>query len=243
MPVWALVGTAVVSVLFLIEASLQAFGTSMLDGAAKVLGRSGRASRMDAFRGAPAGVRDDLLYLSFLDSLARDGRALPRLPGADPQITLPRELAAAAGLTAETQAAWGLRPPDEPDHGPRNELFRELHRRGNIILPMQGASLWDHVREREVHPGFVIFGCRSPGPRQGRIDFCGVLSVVNWLQPQHSAIIYRDPRTGEVRHTSVEAMPTISYYGSGRVGDSLPMTYMQYFRLTDHRGQKSLYGR
>jgi hypothetical protein len=242
-PAWLVTVVGVASLVLLTEAGFQVMGSSLFSLLGRVVGLSAPQSRMAALGPTPAADRADLLYLSYLDSLARDGRGLPWVGPGEGAITLPQLLLDRAGIGREKAAAWGLYPDDEPDHGPLNGLFRELHRRGQIALPMQGASLWDHVRDREIHPGYLVFGRTGREPRADHIDFCGVMTIVNWLQPGHSALIYRDPASRRLEHTSVASMPTIAYYGSGRIGDNLAVTYMQHFRLADHRGEEPLYPR
>jgi len=237
-PAGVVAAVGLASLLLLVEAGFQAAGTSLL----ALFGGGRDEQRMARFADAPRGLRTELLYLSYLDSLARHERALPAIRPGDDTLALPALVAARAGVPASTVQRWGFVPPPEPDQGPLNRLFREMHRRGRAELPLDNASFWDHVRDRKLHPGYVVFGQTRFGGGD-RVDFCGVMTVVNWLQPEHSALLYRDPGSGELVHGSVTEMPTIAYFGAGRPGEHLAAVYHEYFRLSDQRGRKPLYQR
>lgn len=212
------------------------------------LSSAGQGSRMAAFADAPTPVRDDLLYLTYIDSLARDQRAVPAmlsadLPDAPDQMTgilLPQLLASAAGVRAATMRQWGLQPRSEDDHGPLNELFRELNRRGRIILPLYNEALWTHLRERRLHPGYIVFG-QTTSAGANEADFCAVLTAANSIQPDYSAFIYRDPDSGQYVHGDFGHMPQFAYLGGGRLGDDIPAVYREYFQMRDARNRKPLY--
>lgn len=192
---------------------------------------------MATFGDVPAGARDDLLWLSYLDSLARDGRAVPAL--ADSGL-LARQLVERAAVPRRSAEAWGLFPPEEADHSELNELFRELNRKRRILLPLDGEALWEHLRERRLHPGYLVFG-QTPRAASDEADLCAVITAVNSIQPEFSALIYRDPRTGELVHGDFGDMPQFGYLGGGRLGDDVPAVYRQYFQLRDARSRKPLY--
>ncbi|MBD03531.1 MAG: hypothetical protein CME13_10005 [Gemmatimonadetes bacterium] len=40
---------------------------------------------------------------------------------------------------------------------PLSRLFRELHRRDRLILPLNSDPLWMPMHNRRVHPGYLIF--------------------------------------------------------------------------------------
>lgn len=195
--------------------------------------------RMARFPDVPPAVRDDLLYLSFVDSLARDGRALPGDPG-EQYPNVARALVAQAGVSSETAASWGLCPNPQPGVGELSALYRELHQLGRIILPSEDAALWTHLQRRKVRIGYLVFGqTRAAAERQ--VDFCGVVTVANPLAPNLSALVYRDPATGDLVHGSVKDMPQISYLGAGRPGNRLAAVHREYFQRADNRGRKPLY--
>lgn len=203
-------------------------------------GSGATPSRMEPYASLAGEVRLDLLYLTYLDSLARHGRAVPPGGAAANGLRLVHRVVAAAGIDTATVREWGLLPPPEPGHGELNVLFREMYRRGRVALPADGASLWTHVREREVHPGYLVFG-RTATAASDQIDFCGILTAVNWLQPEYSMVLYHDPRSGRTVHGSVKEMPTISYYGGGRPGSDLADVYQEHIRLAGQWGRKPLY--
>lgn len=194
--------------------------------------------RMSPFDEAPASVHDDLLYLTYIDSLARDDRAVPI--GVMEGGLLAQQLVLLSGTPRRTAREWGLFPRAEEGHGPLNELFRELNRGGRIILPLYEAALGTHLKERRLHPGYLVFGQTSrAGPNEA--DFCAVLTAVNSIQPEFSALIYRDPKSGLLVHGSYDDMPDFGYLGGGRLGDDIPAVYREYFQYRDARGRKALY--
>jgi len=194
--------------------------------------------RMAPYPGAPAAVRDDLLYLTYVDSLAREPRGIPE--GLPEEGLLARQLVTLSGVPRHTARDWGLIPKAEEDHGPLNELFRELNRRGRVILPLYGASLGSHLKERKLHPGYLVFGqTAAAGPNEA--DFCAVLTAVYSIQPKYSVLIYRDPESGHLVHGSFKDMPTIGYLGGGRLGDDIPKVYREYLQSRDARNRKPLY--
>lgn len=202
----------------------------------------GGESRMERYAEAPPEARADLLYLSYLDSLARDDRALPREKGGVTRENVVRLVAEQAGVSREVMEEWGLLPEAEEGHGELNGIFREMYRRERVALPIEDASLWKHVREKKVNTGHILFG-QTGWASGGQIDFCGVVTAANWLQPEYTAVLYREPHTGQLVHGSVKEMPTIAYYGSGRPGDNLRAVYEQYFRLglENLKGRKPLF--
>ncbi len=66
------------------------------------------SSRMDDYADAPPAVRDDLLYLTYLDSLWRDELAVPDT--AAPNVA--RVVVECAGIPPQVAARWGLAPED-----------------------------------------------------------------------------------------------------------------------------------
>lgn len=230
------------SAAFLLEAVWRVRGDSFFWTTGDTLDWGGGESRMDRYAAAPQEVRGDLLYLSYLDSLARDDRALPGegITAADENIA--RLVAEQAGVSRAAAAEWGLFPEPEEGHGELNAIFREMYRRGRVELPVDDASLWTHIRDRKVHTGYILFG-QTDWASGGQIDFCGVVTAVNWLQPEYTAVLYRAPHTGRLVHGKVKEMPTIAYFGSGRPGDNIGAVYQQYFRqgLENLRGRKPLF--
>lgn len=193
--------------------------------------------RMAPFAEAPAHLRSDLLYLSYLDSLAREHRATPAVLSGDGLLA--RRVAHAAGVPTTDMTEWGLNAPAEPGFDPLSAMFREFHRRGRLVLPVDDAALWTHLRDRRVHPGFLVFG-RSPAIARG-IDFCAIVTATNIAQPQYSLLLYRDPATGRLVHGTLQDLPQIAYFGSGRPGTDLADVYRTWFRLQDQRDKKPLF--
>lgn len=212
-------------------------GTGLIWGILQLsLGQSD--DRMAPFQQAPVAVHDDLLYLSYIDSLAREDRALP---GAMTTThLLAQQLVARAGVSQQTATTWGLYPKPEEGHGLLNRLFRELNRRGRIILPLYGAALGTHLKERRLHPGYLVFG-QTPRAGPNEADLCAVLTAVNSIQPEYSVLIYRDPDSGQLVHGKFDDMPSFGYLGGGRLGDDIPAVYREYFQFRDARDRKPLY--
>jgi len=196
--------------------------------------------RMAPFAEVPPVVRDDLLYLTFIDSLARDDRALPPYREGDRDRNVARMLAAQAGVSQERATQWGLYPSPQPERGEISSIYREMHGLGRIILPSEDAALWTHLHERKVRIGYLVFG-QTPRAAPRQVDFCGVVTVANPLAPNLSALMYRSPATGRLLHGSVGDMPKISYLGGGRLGDDFKAVYREYFQRADNRGRKPLY--
>jgi len=224
------------ALIVLIEAILHSRDKSLVD-----LFTGSEPGRMEEFREVVGTERQDLLYLTYLDSLARYGRLLPDEDGEEDrniaQLVLER-----AGVPREVAEEWGLYPVPEEGHGELNIIFREMYRKRRIALPMDGASLWTHVRDRKVHPGYIAFG-KIALSRGDQVDFCGVLTAVNWLQPEYTVVLYRDPRTGKLVHGDVKDMPEIAYFGSGRLGSDLGEVYKEHLRrgLNNLRDKKPLF--
>ena len=68
-----------------------------------------------------------------------------------------------------------------------------------------------------------------------------MLPAVNSIQPEFSALIYRDPKSGLLVHGSYDDMPDFGYLRGGRLGDDIPAVYREYFQYRDARGRKALY--
>ena len=223
-PLLILGGGGILALIVLIAAVLHSRDKSLAD-----LLTGTEPGRMEEFREVVGKERQDLLYLTYLDSLARNGRALPGGNWVEIRNVI-RLVAEEAGISPELATEWGFYPPDEGDHGELNEIFREMYRKKRITLPMEKASLWTHVRDRKVHPGYIAFG-QTALARGDQIDFCGVLTAVNWLQPEYTVVLYRDPRTRRLVHGDVKEMPQIAYFGSGRPGNDLGSVYQRHLRL------------
>ncbi len=229
--------------LVLLAVLLTLTGLGLLWGLLQITMTPG-TDRMVAFPEAPASVRQDLLYLSYLDSLARDDRALPAgMQETDllARALVAQDLVARAGVSRRTATSWGLSPTPEEGQGPLNRLFRELNRRGRVILPLYGAALGTHLKDRRLHPGYLVFG-QTPNAGPNEADFCAVLTAVNSIQPEYSMLIYRDPQSGELVHATYDDMPEFGYLGGGRLGDDIASVYREYFQMRDARDRKPLYG-
>lgn len=224
------------SLIVLLEAIFRARDSSLVEWLS-----GGEESRMAEFAEVAGTERLNLLYLTYLDSLARYGRLLPDEDEKERRNVV-HLLMERAGIPQESAEKWGLHPPAEEGHGELNVIFREMYRKGRIALPMEGASLWTHVRDRKVHPGYIAFG-KTIRARGDQIDFCAVVTAVNWLQPEYTAVLYRHPRTGDLVHGSVKEMPQIAYYGSGRPGNDLAEVYNRRLRtgLNNMRDKRPLF--
>ncbi|MFH1572190.1 MAG: hypothetical protein ABIL09_29640 [Gemmatimonadota bacterium] len=199
----------------------------------------GDGPRMAPFRDAPEAIRADLLYLSYLDSLARYGRAVPP-DSPDRNPNLGRLVARCAGVAPREIESWGLSPAPEPGQGELSSVFRELNRRQRLVLPVGDAALWTHLSEGDVGAGYVIFGQTETAPER-QVDFCALVTAANRFQPEYSAVLYRDPASGELVHGNAKALPHIAYLGSGRPGRDLARVYHEYFRLRDQRQTRPLF--
>jgi len=184
-----------------------------------VLSTGEAGDRMTPFQQAAAAVHDDLLYLSYIDSLARENRALPGAMAATDLLA--QQLVTQAVISQQTATTWGLYPKPEEGHGPFNRLFRKLNRRGRVILPLYGAALGTHLKERRLPPGYLVFG-QTPRAGTNEANLCAVLTAVNSIQPQCSVLIYRDPDSGQLVHGKFGDMPSFGYLGGGRLGDDIP---------------------
>ena len=176
------------------------------------------SSRMDDFADAPAEVRDDLLYLTYLDSLWRDDLAVPDTAAANVAwLVLER-----AGIAPETAYQWGFAPED------LNELYRRARELGRLRRPDQ-RGLLKLIRDRELHPGYVILAQRPPYSHDGTIDFCGILTRISIMAARSSKILYYDE--GRMVHGMLGDVPRIAYFGAVVPGDDLAGVYRDYIRL------------
>jgi len=176
------------------------------------------SSRMDDFADAPAEVRDDLLYLTYLDSLRRDDLAVPDTAAAN----VVRLVMERAGIAPEVTVAWGLAPED------LNALYARAQEMGRLRRPDR-RGLLKLVRDRELHPGYVILAQRYPYSHDGTIDFCGILTRANIMAARSSKMLYYDQ--GRMVHGDLGNVPRIAYFGAVVPGDDLVRVYGEYLRL------------
>jgi hypothetical protein len=207
----------------------------------------GYSYRMEPFEDAPAEVRDDLLYLTYLDSLVRYGRTLPSEKATTP-ADIAASLARQAGLDIAKQKAWHIVPPDSAN--PLDALMRTMHRHDRLVLPEKNASLFFHIREGLVQPGYIIFGrldslASAPWATGPGVTFVAVLTHTNWFNPIASTLLYLNPNPDggapTMVHGPLKETPRFTYWGSGIPGDNLAETYLVYFRRNPDRNRKPLY--
>ena len=177
------------------------------------------SSRMDDFADAPAEVRDDLLYLTYLDSLWRDDLAVPDTAAAN----VLRLVVERAGIAPDVAASWGCAPED------LNALYRGALEKGRLRRPDQ-RGLLKLTRDRELHPGYVILAQRYPFSHDGAIDFCGILTRVNIMAARSSKILYYDG--GRMVHGMLGEVRRIAYFGAVVPGEDLVGVYRDYIRLS-----------
>lgn len=175
-------------------------------------------SRMDAYHDAPAQVRDDLLYLTYLDSLWRDDLAVPDTAAAN----VARVVVERAGVPPQVAARWGLAP----------ESLDDLHRRANALGRLRRPDqrgLLKLIRDRELHPGYVILAQRYPYSHDGSVDFCGILTRVSIVAAGTSKILYYED--GRMVHGKLEDVPRMAYFGAVVPGEDLVGVYGKYLKL------------
>lgn len=176
------------------------------------------SSRMDRYGDAPAAVHDELLYLTYLDSLWRDELAVPDT--AAPNVA--RIVMERAGVPPGTAAEWGLAPED------LTTLYQRASKSGRLRRPDR-RGLMKLIRDRELHPGCVILAQRYPYSHDGSIDFCGILTRTSTMAAGTSKILYY--QDGGMAHGKVADLPRIAYFGAVVPGDNLDRVYRTYLQI------------
>ena len=174
--------------------------------------------RMDDFADAPAAAHDDLLYLTYLDSLWRDELAVPDTAAQN----VARVVMERAGIPPQVAARWGLALED------LNALFGRAHELGRLRRPDQ-RGLLQLIRDRELHAGHVILAQRYPYSHDGTIDFCGILTRTNIMAATSTKILYYDH--GRMVHGKLGDVPRIAYFGAVVPGENIVGVYREYLKL------------
>jgi hypothetical protein len=174
--------------------------------------------RMADFGGVPLEAYEDLLYLTYLDSLVSNGLETPDTVAAN-AAHLVMDL---ASLSPETMARWGCSSEG------LNELYAEARAAGRLVTPGR-EGLLKLVKEGRLHRGYVVLAQRYPYTHDGNIDFCGVLTGASRLAPRRTTILYH--HEGEMVHGMLGDLPRIAYFGAVVPGNDLVGVYRQYLRM------------
>lgn len=238
----------------LIEFILRSQDYSLTEQAHNIFDNFFPSTRMSSYRNLSQSDKEDLLYLSYIDSLARDNRALPNngKVSADERRNIVQLVLDEAGVPDEILEKWHI----YPEIYPLNSLFRILNGMGKLMIAREGFSLYDDIRDRPIKPGYLVFGQTHPYREKDGINFCAILSSVNWFQPGLSTLIYYRPGnkfTDEIRrrngikiepklvHGSLKDAPEFTYFGFGKIGNNLGDVYQKFIRSGMHINRKSLY--
>ncbi len=189
-------------------------------------------TRMEKFGEQPPEVFHDLVYLSYIDSLAEhklteNTFAVPDIiPG---RKNILRLILEESGIPGGNIARWGVTRSTD-----LNELYLSLYNKKRIVLPREGLPLMFDVREGLVKTGYILFGQYEPAELEEEIDFCAIVTSVSKLWPERTKIMFFDKNkvTGktELRHIFLEHIPQIIYFGSGIPGDNLADTFEKKVR-------------
>jgi len=149
-----------------------------------------------------------------------------------------------AGVSKTIQKKWGVDRESSLD-----ELFRNMYKKERIVLALEGVPLYKDIKSRTVEPGYIIFGQTHPYNEKDGIDFCAIISSINWFQPDLSTAIYfkKFYESGKskipgykrkVVHTTLRDLPEITYFGAGAVGNNLIEVYKEFIWKKKHQSLK-----
>lgn len=178
----------------------------------------GSPHRMEGYEGVAGEAREDLLYLTYIDSLRADEMAAVRTD--DPN--LPRAIVRQAGVPRDTREAWGLEQ-ESP-----NDLYMHMNGQGRLLRPGKWGLL-KLIKESQLFPGYIIFGQVPPITHDGMVNFCGILTDVSRMRTRQSTVLCR--LDGKVVHTRLGELSGLVYFGAGVPGHDLAQTYGQHFLL------------
>ncbi|MFC1526902.1 hypothetical protein ACFL6X_08855 [Candidatus Latescibacterota bacterium] len=176
------------------------------------------APRMADFEKAPPEAYDDLLYLTYLDSLRANGLASPDTAAANTAHLV----MGLAGIGPAALAEWACTSAD------LNDLYAEARAAGRLIAPAK-EGLLKLVKEGRLHRGYIVLAQLYPYTHDGNINFCGVLTGASRLAPGKTTILYH--HEGEMVHSSLGELPRLAYFGSVVPGTDLVGVYRQYLRM------------
>jgi len=237
-PLIVIVVVLVVAASFLtLEAIYRLRGSSLME---KMLGKP--KTRMSSYEGLPSTIYHDLQYLTYIDSLAREDRALPDNGNSEGK-NIARLIFGKTGVPITVLNEWGI-----TDSAGLNDFFRDMYERDRLLLPRENVSLYKDIKDKRIFPGMILFGQTLPYKEDEGVDFCAVFSSVNWFQPDFSTIIYFLPdsesasgRARKIIHGSLKEMPDIAYFGCGIPGYNMDKVYTRYIRLARQKSRKPLY--
>ncbi|MCP4724459.1 MAG: hypothetical protein GY863_05470 [bacterium] len=189
-------------------------------------------TRMEQYGEQPSEVYYDLVYLSYLDSLAEVKHteaefAVPDMPAGDRNIL--RMVLEEAGIPKNKIRRWGI-----PDSNSLKDMYLEMYSKKRINLPKEGLPLMFDIREGIVKTGYVLFGRYEPFEKEGDVDFCAVVTSASKLWPERSKIMFfsldNPDRRPEIVHCFLDRIPQITYFGCGVPGDDLAGTFEAIIR-------------
>jgi hypothetical protein len=235
--------------LAMVEAGFRLADDSAIERVAEFAGFRILHSRLDIVDDGPAEMRDALLYLTYLDSLAREDRALPRggKIALGDRRTIANIILEESGADAKVLRMWGYDPTLPEVRTNLTVLFRGLHRMKKLQLAREAVSLYDEIREKQIAPGYVVFGQIPPGEEVAQVNFCAVFTSVNWFDPGISSLVYfladdaGNPLSRRMIHGRLDRIPPFDYYGCGVPDDRLADIYHEYIRLGTWANRKMLY--
>ena len=173
--------------------------------------------RMEDFDDVPKESYEDLLYLTYIDSLRLDELAVP--PAADDSTDIALLVLEEAGVSRETIAAWGF------VHETLNDLYVGMHELGRLKRPGE-AGVLKLIRQKEISAGHIILGQLHPYTHNGVINFSGIITRSNTFGPVHSTILYR--HGARIVHGKLGEAPRFAYFGTVVPGYDLARTYREH---------------
>jgi len=226
---FAMIMLVVMASILIAEAVFRIQGSSLIETVLKK-----DRTRMAAYNDLPSNIYNDLQYLTYIDSLARENRAVPG-ENVPTDKNLAQIIMENAGVPKTVLIEWGI-----TESLSLTELYQDMYKRGRLLLPREGVSLYQDIKDKRISPGMIIFGQTLPYREDDPISFCGIFSSVNWFQPDYSTVIY-STAGNEILHGPLKGIPDIAYYGCGIPGYNLDEVYTRYIRLGQQKNKKPLY--
>jgi hypothetical protein len=171
--------------------------------------------RMEDYADTPREPYEDLLYLTYLDSLRLDDLAVPATSDTG---NIARLVLNAAGVPQETIESWGF------VHDDLNELYLGMHRRDRLRRPGE-AGVLKLLRTKQISVGHMILGQLHPYTRDGVINFCAIVTRGNTFGPKHSTVLYR--HQGKLVHGKIGDAPRFAYFGTIVPGHDLETVFKE----------------
>lgn len=173
--------------------------------------------RMEDFVDVPETVYEDLLYLTYLDSLRLDDLAVPSSP--DTTTNVARLALVLAGVPQPSIEAWGF------DHDDLRRLYAAAHGLGRMRPPGE-AGVLKLLKEKELVPGHVILGQLYPYTNDGRLDFCALVTRGNAFAARQSTVLYC--HEGRLVHGNIGDAPRFAYFGAVIPGHDLETAFRDH---------------